>query len=50
MRDSLSTSRLRAALSALLHRVGAIHDETGNRFPYVYDERADEWETTENGN
>ncbi|WP_254271309.1 glycoside hydrolase family 88 protein [Haloarcula marina] len=40
----------RAALDAVLTRVETTLDETGDRFPYVYDREGDAWETTANGN
>ncbi|MFC7250726.1 glycoside hydrolase family 88 protein [Halomicroarcula sp. GCM10025324] len=38
------------ALRALLTRVGATLDETGERFPYVFDRDSGTWETTADGN
>lgn len=47
---TLSRQRVADAMDAMVDRMDATLDETGERFPYFADPETGEWETTEDGN
>lgn len=48
--DPFPAEELRTARDAVLHRIDATLEQTGDRFPFVADPDTGEWETTDDGN